>query len=93
MNFSVTVFQKSERRPVRIARLRACLLEGVQSGLYSVYQLQPDFFPPQLLLPQTRKLFNQSIVTQHLDPVLEISPSEVELNGSDVDGVEDSQKV
>src|SRR5213080_4129949 len=72
--------------------LRA-LLKGIYSCLDDIYQLQPEVFSPHFLLLQTCELSCESVVAQHLDPVLKVTPSEMELEGSEVDGVEDSQKV
>src|SRR5712691_11020704 len=72
--------------------LRA-LLKGIDSCLDDIYQLQPEVFSPHFLFLQTRELICESVVAHHLDPVLKVSPSEMELEGSEVDGVEDSQKV
>jgi|SRR5467141_5025762 len=69
------------------------LLETIESSLNSIDQLPPEIFSTQFLLFQIRELLCQSIVAQHLDPVLKVATSEMELEGSEVDGVEDSQKV
>jgi hypothetical protein len=69
------------------------LLQSVQSGLDGIYQLQSKIFSSKLLFLQTCKLLSQRTVAQHLDPILEVTASEMELEGSKVDSVEDSQKV
>ena len=45
------------------------------------------------LLFQTCELLCQSIVAEHLHPILKVTAPEMELKGSEVDSVEDSQKV
>ena len=69
------------------------LLETIESSLNSIDQLPPEIFSTQFLLFQIRELLSQRIVAQHLDPVLKVTPSEMELKGSKIDSVEDSQKV
>ncbi len=73
--------------------LWACLLQRGQSCLDGVYQLRPQLFSAQLLLFETGKLFRECVVAEHLDPVLEVASSKVELERCDVDGVDYSQKV
>src|SRR5467141_4873314 len=69
------------------------LLETIESRLDSIDQLPPEIFSTQLLLFQIRELLSQRIVAQHLDPVLKVAASEMELEGSKIDSAEDSQKV
>ena len=69
------------------------LLETIESRLDSIDQPPPEIFSTQFLLFQIRELLSQRIVAKHLDPVLKVTASEMELEGSEVDGVEDSQKV
>src|SRR5467141_3461337 len=69
------------------------LLETIESRLDGIDQLPPEIFSTQLLLFQIRELLSQRIVAQHLDPVLKVAASEMELEGTKIDSAEDSQKV
>ena len=69
------------------------LLETVESRLDSVYELQSEIFSSQFLLLQICELLGERIVTEHFDPVLKVTAPEMELEGSKVDGADDSKKI
>jgi len=66
------------------------LLQGIYSCLDDIYQLQPEVFSTHFLLFQTCELLCQSIVAEHLDPVLKVTAPEMELKGGEVDSADDS---
>ena len=66
------------------------LLQTIKSRLDSVHQLQSEIFSTQFLLLKICELLGERIVAQHFDPVLKVTASEMELEGSEVDSVEDS---
>jgi len=55
------------------------LLETIESRLDGVYQLQSEIFSSQFLLLNICELLGERIVAQHLDPVLKVPASEMEL--------------
>jgi hypothetical protein len=69
------------------------LLETIESRLDGIDQLPPEIFSTQFLFFQIGELLGQRIVAQHLDPVLKVAASEMELEGSKIDSADDSQKV
>ena len=79
--------------PATASGLGCPLLDLIDSSLNRVNKTYAQLFSRKLLLLQTGDLLSKRIVTQHSKPVLEISASNVELDGGDINATQDSDEV
>src|SRR5205807_6393027 len=73
--------------------LNRSLLDLIDSRRNHVHKLYAQLLSRKLFLLQTGDLLSKRIVTQHPEPVLEISTASVELDGGNINAAQHSDKV